>query len=417
MWRYILPILISVGLGAQTVKVGYGYSTEHDVKTAVKKAVADMTKAIGEEPDWVMVVSTVLYDSDALIKELSSQLKKAKIYGETSCLGVVVPDGFITGEKGALAVLGVKSDKITFGVGYAEIGTNPRDAGKKAVKAAIADAGKTIKEKPKIILMCATPGEEEDILAGIAEVVGKDVPVYGGSAADNDISGKWKVFARNKALSKGVVLTVVYTDLKIGHAYASGYVGTGKKGVVTKAEARRIYEIDGKPCADVFNEWTGGKYTEAIKKCEVILGPASFTPLARRFMVGKEEKWVSIHPHKFYEDKSLSVFAKVNTGDTLYLIEGSPEILLERPKPLVKKALLKGRIKTEDVAFGIFIYCAGTMLAIKDKFPEIPGAIKTLLGGKPFIGACTFGEQGQVSPAYGNFHGNLMCSMTIFGAK
>ncbi|MHC1600020.1 MAG: FIST N-terminal domain-containing protein [Candidatus Methanospirareceae archaeon] len=107
--------------------------------------------------------------------------------------------------------------------------------------------------------MTAAPGEEEEILAGIEEVTGKDVPVFGGSSGDNDITGKWKQFANERVYSNGISLTAIYTDLKVGWALEAGYKRSEYRGTITKAEGRTIYEIDNQPAAEVYNYWTGGK--------------------------------------------------------------------------------------------------------------------------------------------------------------
>jgi len=64
--------------------------------------------------------------------------------------------------------------------------------------------------------------------------------------------------------------------------------------------------------------------------------------------------------------------------------------------------------------FGIYTYCAGTMLAIPEtERPKIPLLVNNALGGVPFIGTFTFGEQGPLGA--GNHHGNLINSMVLFG--
>ena len=44
------------------------------------------------------------------------------------------------------------------------------------------------------------------------------------------------------------------------------------------------------------------------------------------------------------------------------------------------------------------------------------GEIHNVMGGKPFIGGFTAGEQGNI-PGYGYFHGNLMSSMVVFSQQ
>ena len=60
------------------------------------------------------------------------------------------------------------------------------------------------------------------------------------------------------------------------------------------------------------------------------------------------------------------------------------------------------------------IYCAGCMLTIQESMPEVAANLDQSLGGRPFIGTFTFGEQGCFREGE-NYHGNLMISVVIFG--
>ncbi len=71
----------------------------------------------------------------------------------------------------------------------------------------------------------------------------------------------------------------------------------------------------------------------------------------------------------------------------------------------------------KDIAGGLHIYCGGAAktlgLEADGETDKMVREIKKAMGGKPFIGGFTAGEQGNI-PGYGYFHGNLMSSMVIF---
>ena len=48
--------------------------------------------------------------------------------------------------------------------------------------------------KPNYFFMTATPSDEEDYIQGIQDVIG-NVPIFGGSAADNEVNGKWQLLS------------------------------------------------------------------------------------------------------------------------------------------------------------------------------------------------------------------------------
>ena len=68
---------------------------------------------------------------------------------------------------------------------------------------------------------------------------------------------------------------------------------------------------------------------------------------------------------------------------------------------------------TEDAAGALVIYCAGCMLAVQDRMDDVVAEARDALGGKPFLGAFTFGEQGCFVGGE-NRNGNLMIATLVF---
>ncbi|NQE06129.1 hypothetical protein C5S32_09695 [ANME-1 cluster archaeon GoMg1] len=404
------------------ISTGCGWSVKDDEAKAVEEAVSSVrTQLGGKSPDFAVLFSTVGYDSNKVLSEVNSLLPEVQVYGGTSCLAVQTREGFHVGEKGSLALLAVASKNISFGVGGVSIDDFPsaREAGKAAIQAAIDAAGEKGASKPKIVLMTGSVGHEEELLAGIEEVIGKDVPVLGGSAGDNTITGEWKQFANGDVYSNGISLTTIYTDLKVSWAYEAGYLRSENRGTITRAEGRIIYEIDNQPAAEVYNEWTGSTVVaEELETGGSILSDASYYPLAKIIKNEGKEYTLSIHPLSINAtDHSLEVFANVEEGDEVLLMHGDWELLLNRALTTPTKALESESLSKEDVSFGVYTYCAGTVLAIpEDERPKMPVLVKTAIGDAPFIGTFTFGEQGHIR-GVGNVHGNLVNSMIVFTEK
>jgi len=401
------------------IHIGSGWSANNDEGKAVEEAVSSVkTQLEGKSPDFAVLFSTVSYDSDKVLGEVRRLLPDVQIYGGTSCLAVQTKDGFHTGEKGSLALLAVASKNISFGVGGVNIDDFPsaREAGKSAIQATIDATGE--KGTPKLVLITGSVGHEEELLAGIEDVIGNDVPVLGGSAGDNTITGEWKQFANENVYSNGISLTVIYTDLKIGWACEAGYLRSKNRGTITRADGRIIYEIDNRPAAEIYNDWTGDLVIEELETGGSILSVTSYHPLAKIIKKEGTEHSLSIHPLSINAtDHSLEVFANIEEGDKVLLMHGDWELLLNRALTTPTKALESENLSKEDVSFGIYTYCAGSMLAIpEEERPKIPVLVKTAIGDAPFIGTFTFGEQGHIQ-GVGNLHGNLANSMIVFTKK
>lgn len=396
----------------------YGWSVNENESQAAKEAVSMMEETLVGSPNFAFLFSSVGYVEEKLFQEIRNLLPGTKIYGGTTSLGPMTNDGFHVGEKASLAIMGISSPLINWGVGGANLDElSPEEVGKAAVMAAIKSAGKETTEKPNMVFITAAPGTEERILKGIIEIVGKDVPIFGGSSGDNDITGKWKQYANGKVYSNGLALSVMYTDLKIGFAYEAGYPVTEQKGTVTKAEGRVIYEINGRPAAEVYNEWTGKVFDKQLKepgKVWGILADATYYPIAKVLRApGREPFYLAVHPLDIRPDHSLGVFADMKDGDEIVLLHGDWAILLDRFRTTPVKALGEFKIKKGEALFALYTYCAGSMFAIpEEERPKMPLLVKEVIGDIPFIGTFTFGEQGFV-PGIGSHHGNLVNSIIL----
>ena len=129
--------------------------------------------------------------------------------------------------------------------------------------------------------MAASPGIEEEVLKGISAVVGNQVPVYGGSAADNTLEGKWRVFSNDKVFQSGFSIAVIFSTNKIGAAFHSGYLGSSKNAVATDVkddESRTLQTLDGRPAAEVYNEWAYDKFTNSSSMAAAFSDQHHFIP-------------------------------------------------------------------------------------------------------------------------------------------
>jgi hypothetical protein len=394
---------------------GYGWSTKGDPKAAVREAVLTMREAMGEnEPEVVLVFMSSIFDENAVVRELRRLLPNTKIYGGTSHLATITPDGFHTSENGSLSILGVYSTRIDFGVGGASLDElSPEEAGRRAIEEATVNAGRA-GEMPQMILITGSLGSEEGVIRGIDSFTGGGVPVFGGTAADEEITGEWRQIANDEVYSNGVSVLAIYTDLKFGYLLESGYVVTERSGTVTRAEGRTIYEIDNRPAAEVYNEWTGGAISEKLSG-GVVLAESTFYPLAKRVRSPSGAEYIlSAHPISVDgSTRSLDVAINMENGADVALMHGTWELLLNRCFTTPKRATEMSGIKAGEGTFAVYVYCAGSMGAIPAcERVRVPGLVSFAVGDVPFIGTLTLGEQGMIEGL--NQHVNLATSIVIF---
>ncbi|MEN6371017.1 MAG: FIST N-terminal domain-containing protein [Armatimonadota bacterium] len=399
------------------MKMASSWSTAADEEYAVNEAFNTLANRLGSLPDYIMVFTSVAYDSRKLMETLKKLAPDAQIHGGTSCVGIITEEGPRCDGGEALGLLGICDKAGSYGVGAAPRGEDPFASAAAAVTEALRESGRP-GEIPGLVIMVAAPGYEELQIQGIQDIVGPDVPIIGGSSADDDFSKPNHQFANGRVYDDALSVAVMFPSVPVGYTFYSGYTPTELSGIVTRCEGRVLYEIDNRPAAVVYHEWvneaiqsfasSGGNVSDAtdLYPFGKIVGDAGGMPYYRLVY--------SINPEIIKEDKSMTMLADVNEGDRLYMMYGTKENLIPRAGRAVQTAMESKSLSASEVS-GVFLtYCAGYMLALKNEMSSVVDVIDNNTGGKPLLGAFTYGEQGCFRGGE-NCHGNLMVSTLVFG--
>jgi hypothetical protein len=329
--------------------VGTGWSVSENPATAVQETLA---MALAGQPsdsaDFVVLFASAGSDTHTILQEARHRLGAAtRIYGGTSdSRGVMTDRGYVQvsdrgyevgmeGRRG-LTALAVTSPEIRFGVGAADFADYPsvREAGKAAVTKAIASAGKTPAQPPRVVLTSFTIGDEEDGVAGIEDVVGPSTVVLGGTVGGPAMS----VFGNTEVYERGASVAVLYTDLPMGWTFEGGFdVTDTHTGIVTKVEGQAIIEIDGRPALDVYDAWLGGQISGLFQekaRADRIRDLLTLCPIYRKVTSPSGEEYqLFSHPwprDPTGQDKAVMTSTRIKPGERVYLSRGTWETLLNR---------------------------------------------------------------------------------------
>lgn len=386
------------------------FSKNAGVPADLQSAFANWLADHSGPPDFVAIHQSVGSRASAL--ESNFDEKVTAVHGATSCLGVMSHDGpSVENGIGAFAIWDPEGD---FGTGLHVLGTDPRAAARAATAAALSAADRP-GEAPDIVWLSCSPGSEEDVLAGIEDIVGANVPILGGSAADDTVEGHWQVFNASASTNDGVIVSVLFPSKPISFAYQSGYAPTPLTGTVTKADGRLLQQIDGRPAAEVYADWTVGEVLPSnVDERTAILSESTLSPLGRHLdEVSGVPFYLLLHPAGLHPDGTLELFADIKVGDELTQMQGAPDQLAARAGKVATLAAQSGEMSSSDIAGVLMVYCGGCMLAVKDRLHEVSDGVSAALPNVPFMGVFTFGEQGMVMGER-NRHGNLMISAIVF---
>ncbi|MEM9250031.1 MAG: FIST N-terminal domain-containing protein [Pseudomonadota bacterium] len=364
-------------------------------------------------PSLVIVQANAACDIAKLANVLAG-LGLPALVGATSCKGSMSH----AGRAPDLAAFVISDPDGDYGASFAALEDAPARAAARATEAALVKADRP-GEKPELVWISGSPGAEEALLAGIESIVGPDVPIIGGSAADNSVAGGWRVFNETQSAQDGVAVAVMFPSEPVSFAYQNGYAPTDHKGIVTKAEGRTLIEIDGRPAAEAYDHWTNGAIPLApqAETRQPILAASTFWPFGQKIACQHGvAQFLLAHPATADRDGALHLFADVAEGTELTQMSGSPDTLVARAGRVAALARTAGGFQQDQIAGALMVYCGGCRLAVDDRVDEVVAGVVDQLGAAPFLGLFTFGEQGRVLGA-GNRHGNLMISCIVFGAK
>ena len=387
-----------------------GYSTNEDsfitgVETA-KKATKDSSNT-----KFGFLFTSEKNDIKALVKGIRT-VTNIPLIGCTSSNGIIVEDGIIASDKGFAGMLSFDDKNMTVGVACHEAGKDPRAIGRRVAIEAVENAKTT--RAPAYFYMVATPKEEGEYLMGIQDVIGR-VPMFGGSAADDTVSGNWKIICNEKIINDGVAVAFFYTDNEIVTTYTSGYRETSNIGLITEVkDSRTLVSIDGISALRKYSNWTN--ISPSNLKGKKLLEVSTTKPLGVKDPLGNLT--IIRHPMfgddmgtKTTTDDTITLGNKVVTGTAIIQLEATVDELIDT----AGNALLETRKKlyTEAAAY-ILIHCSGRKMAIGERLNEVYQQIVKEAKGVPFIMPFTFGEYGYDEHS-ANVCGGLMLSFTAFG--
>ena len=385
------------------LKSNVGWSTNENSfiqgKETAAKAVVDLVQT-----KVAFLYTSVDSDIEKVLEGAKSELGTAPIIGCTSSAGIITPDGFISGDHGFTGILALGDPELEVGVASSSKKKSARETGREVAKEAMKKANKEC--APSYFYMVASPGEEEDYIKGIEDVIGR-VPIFGGSTADNTVEGKWSIFTNDKIFNDGVAVAFFYTNKPMANVFTGEYHETTNSGVITKVEGKRtLVEIDGTPAIKKYAEWTGAKLKDL--DANNLLVTTITKPLGVKDRLGD---LIAIrHPMYGNPDKSMNIGANLAVNTAIIQMEASVDELIDSTGKTMKE--VKKELVQDPGAY-LLVHCGGRRLGIGDRIDEVAKQLKKEANGVPFITVFTFGEYG-VKDHGSNTTGGLMLSFTAF---
>jgi len=264
----------------------------------------------------------------------------------------------------------------------------------------VAEWAKTIYDNPAFMVMSAgLRADGEQIVNGIIDTMGCQVPLFGGLAGDDLRAQETFVFTSSQLLVNGVIALIfdqIAVDLK-GVA-VSGWRGVGTAKTITKAEGNIVYSIDGMPALDVYH-----KYMNITT--ETLHMHAAEYPLQ---LMRNEGSFVLRSVMVVNKDKSL-VFAGTVPEGVQVRFSTTPgfEII---DYTIEQMATFKNEAPIADAI--VLFSCVGRNLQLGPMMEEEISSVRKLWN-VPLVGFFTYGEIGPMPQGRCDFHNQTLVLVLI----
>ena len=421
------PVGVCIGAGACAPH--RSRSANNTTQAALKTAYSGVSNRLGgATPSLIVAAYTCTHEAKQVAEGLRELVPDTPFVGMSSCQGVVA-NGFwcsskktAPGNQTALGLWAIRDDGGDYQIIHipdSALGDDPDDlTTRQLAQQVVADrvaAATTGRRTPSFVLCFSAFGFSEAVLEGVKDAV--DVPVFGGTAADNDVTDKWSLFSSEGGVSqKGVVLVLGRSSVEVACCMTSGFKPTERKGVATKVDGYWLKEIDHEPALTVYDKWTNSEsmvgLTTNSSGTTLIKDASSWQPLGVPLDDADKEFRV-LHPMKADSAAgSLKLAGSVTEGTNLTLLKGDADSLVDH----LLESCERIEVEAKECLGAFMILCGGLVMAMEEEIKEVYEKLADVGGKRASLGMCAFGEQGPNCNRE-SMHGNLMFGVLMFSNK
>ncbi len=366
---------------------GVGLSKNKDSYQAGFDACTMAIKqAGGGAPDITFAFASAVFDQKELVRGIREASGNAPLVGCTDA-------GEITNEgptSKAVGVMAVKSDRVKF---YTGLGANVKGGAREAGQAVAREVKGKSGDGLRIFVMLpdVLTGNGADIVRGVLDVLGPHFPVVGGAPGDDFIFEKTHEYRDDEVASGAVAGVGLSGDFSLGAGVRHGWVPIGLPMKVTKAQGAILYELDGKPAVNIYEDYFGQKAEELRK--EALARLAITYPLGLK-IPEYEEEYLIRDPIKANEDGSITCAAEIPEGSEIRLMIGSKEKAIEAAQDAARRLMKEFADDKTAPKFVLMFNCIAREKLFGEHANEEIQAVLEIIGRDvPLLGFYTYGEQ------------------------
>src|SRR5215210_3465611 len=247
-----------------TTRAGVGMSRHHNPNVAGREAAEQALEKAGvAKPDFVFMFASIGFDQRSLLRVVREATGGAPLSGCSA-------EGTINGDDAdesnfSVVVTAISSDELQWTNGSAAgLEADPRAVGRRVAKQLLPDLsadtiGLFVFPDGLKDFVVPTDNLVDNFFAGLEENLPNErfLPLWGGGANANfnNMSSPTYQYCDDEVITDGVSYALLSGKAQAGWAISHACIPIGGERKVTRSKGNIIYEIDGRPAMEVFEEY------------------------------------------------------------------------------------------------------------------------------------------------------------------
>lgn len=371
-----------------------------------------------ESPDFGFLFCSPRFDVEEVVSGVHDALSE---YGTEFVGGTTSGELSKAGSTfGSAVLLLVDSDEMSFFTGYADgLHDDPVAAGEHAIDTAITDAYLQSDRYRAVFTVMAgltatQPGVEFKVLEGLSRRLGTDIPVIGGSAADDMRLDQTFQFLNGQVFEDAVVVAAIESDLPIRVGQEHGMNTKLATGVITAVDGKVIREISGRPAAEFYADAIG----TTVEDLQDTFEAPSGIELQNVFRYALEKTLADeitpgnlrlFTPIAVTEDGGLDITVELSENTSIYVVEGEDADIISAGRD----AFAHISTDEERPIFGVMsdCTCRNTGMGPENAAKEVE-QLRDFLQC-PVVGFYGYGEIGGTDEAFCTFKNQTISGFVV----
>ncbi len=369
-----------------------GHSDDIDSLSAFAEIREQCEAALkGQSPQAGILFAGIDFEHQLLLDAINETWPGIELIGCTS-------DGEISSRLGfredSISLLLLASDTIDFSFG---LGRNLSKDLLAACSQAVEQARAKSELEPRLCIVVpeSLTISGQKTVEALRQVLGDEVDLFGGRAADNRKYENTFQFCGREVVSDSVPILILSGPLVYSFGVASGWNPIGTPGTITRSKGNVVYEIDGASAVEFYRHFLGKEFQLSTEIALLILNDA-----------GEPEYLRPPSGDVDVESGAITYLSDVPEGAKAQIAISDRSAILKGCEDSVRKAL-EGFPEEKNPEAALIVSCSSRKLLLGTKTGEEYRILDERIGHElPFAGFYSFGEIGPLKSGKRtpNFH-------------